>query len=220
MNKKSFFLKKLLRILLLISIIAFIISYFYKNRPPSLNKISEVLYQEPLQTEISMEPLSIQKEEFTYNITPRLSYELYGLIVSDYDSENWLDLSHEKDPLNTKDVCVIWGDNIKSNVYQQMKFTHGEWTCYAEFKSNVDFSWYSQFSSSRLSNNHLLPKDENVYKEMKKAAVGDQIHFKGYLVDYSITTSEGEKGSRTTSVSRDDTGCEIIYVTEIEVFCC
>lgn len=195
----------------------FIYSYFKKDNLPQPSEILTSLYQEPIQTGIEMEQFNIQKDEFTYQITPKYTYTLYGLIVSDYDSENPFDLSHENDPLNTKDLCVIWGDSIQSGVYQQMKFGHGEWTCYFEFKDGIDSEWHSKFNSSQGSNNHLLPKDEDIYQEIKKTAIGDQVYFKGYLVDYSIETPEGETGTRETSTVREDCGCEIIYVTEFKI---
>lgn len=220
MKDKSSFIKIIktsVKILLLINLVIFIYSYFKKDTLPQPSEILSSLYQEPGQTEIEIESFSLEKEGFTYNITPKYAYELYGLIVSDYDSENPFDLSHEKDPLNTKDLCVIWGDNSMNGVYQEMKFGHGEWTCYFEFRSGVGSEWYSKFNDSQGSNNHLLPKDDNIYNEIKKSAVGDQIHFKGYLVDYSIKTPEGETGTRKTSTVREDSGCEIVYVTEFEI---
>lgn len=212
--------KKLIKIVLLISIILFFISYFQRGNLPERKEILEELYQDPKQTEIEASSFPIQEKEFTYKIVPKYSYELYGLIVSCHDSESWFDVFHEKDPLNTKDICVVWGDNTKNGVYQKMKFTHGEFTCYARFKPNINPSWYSEFSGSQISNSHLLPKDERIYKAMKEATVGEQIYLKGYLVDYSIESTEGIIRKRDTSTIRTDTGngaCEIVYVTDFQI---
>ena len=212
--------KKLVKIILLFSICLFVFSCFQKDNFPKKEEIVNELYQEPLQAGVEKAPFQLQEGEFTYMITPKYTYELYGLVVSYYDSENWLDLWHKNDPLNTKDVCVIWGDNIKSGVYQKMKFSHGEFTCYAKFKKGVDFSWYSKFYNSQISNNHLLPKNDEIYEEMKNVSSGDQIYFKGYLVDYSVKSLQGGGGTRATSTIRADTGngaCEIIYATDFQI---
>lgn len=213
-------LKKLIKIILLISVILFLASYFKKNDLPQREQILSSLYQEPSQTEIEIKPFQIEKEGFTYNVTPKYSYELYGLVVSYYDSENWLDIFHKEDPLNTRDVCVIWGDNVKTDVYQNMKFKSGEFTCYWKFKQKADSSWYSKFNDSQGSNSHFLPKDDEIYKKMKEVTIGDQIYFKGYLVDYSVESSDGGVRTRNTSITRTDVGngaCEVVYVTDFQI---
>lgn len=209
--------KRIIKIVLLISIILLVFFYFQRNKLPEREEVLDSLYQEPLQQEVKMEPFQVEEGEFAYEIVPRYSYELYGLVVSYHDSESWLDVLHKEDPLNTKDLCVVWGDNIKNGVYQNMKFTHGEFTCYAEFKSDADSSWYSKFSGSQLSNNHLLPKDEYIYKAIKDATTGDQIYFKGYLVNYSVRNPQGEIRKRSTSTIRADSGCEVVYVTDFQI---
>jgi hypothetical protein len=217
MKKNQVSLRKFILVLLIFSIIAFIYSYFARNKLPDQNDILSSLNQEPEQVETTQDPFQIQKEDILYHITPKFSYEQYGLVVADYDSESWYDFAHKNDPLNTKDLCIVWGTNIQNDVYQQMKYSHGEWTCYAEFKTEIDSSWYEKFSGSHLANNHLLPADDVIYEKIKNSHIGDQVYIKGLLVDYSIETSEGRTGLRKTSTIRDDTDCEIIYTTEFEV---
>ena len=51
---------------------------------------------------------------------------------------------------------------------------------------------------------------------MPDVAVGDQVHFEGYLASYS----NGNGFHRGTSTTRTDTGngaCETVYVTEFDV---
>ena len=210
-------IKVILRITFVVSIIALVVSSLNRHNLPEKTDILKSLDREPVQQGIDKDPFKFQKEDYTYNITPHYSYEMYGLVVSDYDSEVWYDILHEHDPLNTKDICVIWGDNINTDVYQQMKYSHGEFTCYAEFKSDADRSWYDKFNPAQVANNHMLPADDAIYKSIKSATIGDQIYIKGVLVDYSINTPQGPTGERTTSTVRDDYGCEIIYTTGFEV---
>lgn len=210
--------KKFIKIILLIGLFLFFISYFKKNDLPQPEFIINFLYNEPRQEKIELEPFELQKEEFTYEIYPLYSYELYGLIVADYDSENWLDFSHRHDPFNIKDICLIWGDNVKSDIYKKIEYSHGEFTCYYQCKDN---SYYQQFSHWQFSNNHLLANNDEIYKRIKKAKVGDQIYLKGYLVNYSVKFSQGNFiGTRNTSTVRTDSGngaCEVIYVNEFKI---
>jgi hypothetical protein len=53
---------------------------------------------------------------------------------------------------------------------------------------------------------------------LKSARVGDQVHFRGYLAEYSH--HHGFAFHRGTSVTRTDTGngaCETVYATDAEI---
>src|SRR4030042_124391 len=151
--------KRLVKLILLVSIAFFIYSYIHKNDLPRQEEIINKMYQEPVQTETEIKQFQVQK----------------------------------------------------------MKFGHGEFTCYFDFRRGIDSSWYQKFSSAQGSNNHLLPKDDEVYKAIKKATTGDQIYLKGYLVDYSIKSPRGQSGTRATSTIRTDNDCEVIYTTDFQI---
>jgi len=209
-------IKKIIRTILIINVFIFAVTLFYKNSLPKSSQISNKLLQWPSQTETSREPFTIEKEGIEYTVTPKYEYELYGLIVSDYNSENIFDIMHKNDPLNTKDLCVIWGENLENNNFKKVKYTHGEFTCFYRYSDSQ-----MNFKHTQLSNNHLLPDNDEIYKKIKNTAVSDQIHLKGYLANYSISnTEQGDLGKRTTSISREDTGngaCEVIYVNDFEI---
>jgi hypothetical protein len=143
-------------------------------------------------------------------------YELWGMVVSSHYAGSFLDIAHEawKDYLNIKDLCVIWGRNLETGAFREIKFWNRDFTCY--------FSWSNPeagelFSQSHISNNHLITADPLLRPVIKSVRRGDQVHFHGWLAKY------GHKGSsnvRGTSTSRDDVGgraCETVYVTEFEV---
>jgi len=215
MNKLEI-ITKIIKIILLISIILFGISFFQKGKLPDKEDVLEQLYQEPLQTETDAAPFKTERGGIVYDISPLYDYELYGLIVSYHHSKSWLDYYHGrwKDFINIKDICVIWGDNIKTEVYKQMKFKSGSWTCYSEFKSGVDWRMYSKFKNSCGSNNHLLSDKEAINKAVMSAKKGDQIYLKGYLVEYSHSDGAWRRG---TSISRTDNKCETIFVTDFQI---
>jgi len=200
--------------LLLVFILA--ISFYQKEKLPSNENVIEDLYQEPIQRVTDRDPFEIEKEGIAYEIDPLYEYELYGMIVSYHHSKSWFDYYHQKwsDFINVKDICVIWGNNIESGIYQSMKFKNGSWTCYWQSKDNT--SW-SQFQDNALSNNHLLTDKEEVSKAIMEAKKGDQIYLKGYLVQYSHSNDSFKRG---TSITRDDRGngaCETIYVTDFKI---
>jgi hypothetical protein len=210
--------KNIIKNVFLFALVFFIILLFVKPPLPNISDINNsVINVDPIQKEISIPPIRTKFGDYTYEITPLYSYEIYGLAISDYSSNNWLDITHKKDPANTKDICVTWGDNIGSGAYKKVKYKHGEFTCYYYYNEKIDPSFNGRF----LSNNHLIPKDKNVKNQIGRVNIGDQIHIKGYLANYIIFDKNGKQiSSRNTSTTREDSGngaCEIIYVDKIEV---
>ena len=179
---------KILKIILLIGIALLVVSFIQKNKLPfSKNEVVEELFQEPIQTKIDKDEFKVNSNGIAYTITPLYDYELYGLVVSYHNSNYWLDYYHNewKDFINVKDICVIWGDNISTEVYKAMKFSSGSWTCYAKFNHGIKKEIWSKYKSNCLSNNHLLSDNEEIKKILKKVEAGDQIYLKGYLSEYS-----------------------------------
>ena len=207
--------KNIIKFIFFISLIVFGFSLFQKDNLPDKNEIVPRLFQEPIQKEISQSPFEVAQNGIVYTITPLYDYELSGLIVSQHHSDSWWDYYHRKwgDLINIKDICVVWGENINSEVYQKMKFSSGSWTCY--FRSDTREEWL-KFRHDSLSNNHLLVSDQTIKKTVLAAEKGDQIYLKGYLASYS----KSDGFSRGTSISRTDQGnysCETIFITDFQI---
>lgn len=188
---------------------------------PSPKEVLPQLNNDPIQTPTSAQKFSIKSGEKEYEIVPLYNYELYGMIVSTGDNLNWLSRFKDSDPLNANDLCVIWGSNIQSGIYQQMNFKNEEFIC--EIQYNGDRKDFSKYSNDHLSNNHLLLDSQinsKLYDKIRSAKAGDQIHFKGYLASYSVITNGVSPGARTSSTTREDSGngaCEVVYVTDFEI---
>ncbi len=181
---------------------------------PSPARVASQLKAEPLQTPITMAPFEETRKGYTYKIIPRFSYTLYGLVVELNDSFAWYDITHvrAKDFLNTRDLCVVWGDDAFSGLLDRISFSHGDWTCYFFTRDGEAFQ---KFRQNQFSNNHVIPANEEIARSIESADISDQIEMKGYLADY-----ENHGFTRHTSITREDTGngaCEIIYVTEFNI---
>ncbi len=217
-TKKLKNIRNIVYILLILSIVIFGFSFVYKNKFPETEEILMSLKEIPEQEELAMDSFIFSKGDYQAEIFPKYTYELRGLVVSLYDSEVWYDVAHKKDPFNTKDLCLVWSNNALSGLYQKGNFSHGEFTCYWYFNNSED---YKNFYSTEISNNHLIPADENIYKKIKQVRIGDQIRLKGYLSEYQVSDANGKKiYSRGTSTTREDIGnqsCETIYVTDFEI---
>jgi hypothetical protein len=153
---------------------------------------------------------------YTYTLTPKATYEIAGLVVSQHRGDALFNLGHKADPGNIKDVCVVWGEAVSNGSYRKVKFTSGEFTC--------SYSWSGivtpPFNPEKASNNHLIPASSAIARRIQAIHIGDQIRMTGLLVDYTVTKDGQAIFTRQTSLTRGDTGngaCEILYVTDLAV---
>ncbi|OGD63960.1 hypothetical protein A2215_01310 [Candidatus Berkelbacteria bacterium RIFOXYA2_FULL_43_10] len=213
------YLSKVFFALLIISISVLLFSYYYKTKLPISSEILEDLKNEPVQgSGEDFEVINIDKGNIEYNIEPKHSYQLWGLVVAVNDNEKWYSRFKDMDPLNTKDICVLWGDNVANELYKNYKFSSIEYVCqYQSRGAQIDGEI---LNGRQLSNNHLLPADNEIYAIIRKAKVGDQIYLEGFLSNYSVTENGRKTINRGTSITRIDTGngaCETIYVTDFKI---
>jgi hypothetical protein len=189
-----------------ISLVLWAFGYWQSTHVPNHLSSLKALQNEPLQTVTDKDPFSLEVKKHNYEIQPLFEYELWGLIVEDHDSSSWIDTSHQQwgDFLNTKDICVIWGQNLTNRYLKDLKFSHGDWTCYVKTSSSE--AW-SSFKWEQLSNNHLLPGNSDIESRIKSAHIGDEIHLKGQLVNYSINRGP-QRISSTNRTDRENGACE------------
>ncbi len=204
-----------LRLLFWILLLGLAVSYFQRDDLPPPEELRPELSRPPVQEPVEEEPFTARAAGHTYTIEPLYSYELTGLVVSAHDADSWFDYYHDlwNDTLNTKDLCVIWGDNALSGIYQDFSFRNGSFTCYYQPDSS---SAFQAFRSNEFANNHLLAVSDSLRNALADIRPGDQIRFRGYLANYRYP----DGGIRRTSTTRDDTGanaCETVFVTEVEV---
>ncbi len=202
-----------------VCVLVFVGTYFFRYTLPNPDELLTNLIQEPSQYTTSASDITISQDGYTALLSPQFVYEISGLVVTQYESDTWYDYIHKNDPFNTKDVCVVWGENIETDIYKKGDFSSGEFTCYWYFDSQELFS---EFSHRAISNNHLIPANDEIAKSIEQVRIGDQISFSGYLVTYQVTDDETGQiiGLRGTSTTRDDTSdgaCEVIYVTDFEI---
>lgn len=216
-------MSSLLKNLLFLFIGCWILSVFLRDKLPGKDDVLPPLLKEPNQTETTKAPFFVTAKDETYRVAPVYNYELYGLVVSNHRSAAFADRSHTKsnDYLNIEDVCVVYGKNISTEVYKRMKFSHGDWSCWGDFNGSAQQQWdvARDFSNHYLSNNHILTEDPNLAQQVLATRPGDQIYFRGYLVNYT-NHKRWEGFYRNSSITRDDEGdgaCEIVYVTDYKI---
>jgi hypothetical protein len=207
---------KINKFALIVIFITFVTAGFLKTTLPSPDLINSKSFSTPVQKEISdPKPFSATgKDRQKFLIRPLYEYEISGLVVSLHNTQGMFDVVHAMwgDTINLKDLCIVFGETLKSDIYRKIKFSNGSWTC--NFSGSVDV--FNQFNIYSVSNNHLLADDIEIAQKLKHVKKGDQVTLKGYLVEYSNTAGF----SRGTSVTRTDTGngaCETIFLTDVEI---
>lgn len=184
---------------------------------PMTQAVQAELLDEPVQIEVSRPPIEVAVGGIDYQVKPLYKYELYGMVVSKHNADTWWDFLHKEwnDKLNVTDLCVVWGNNVRSGAYREIAFSSGQFTC--NYQTSSSEAW-AAFDTSAISNNHLLSADPAVARRMSDVRIGDQIHFSGYLAEYSH--NHGFPFKRGTSSVRTDTGngaCETVFVERFEV---
>jgi hypothetical protein len=183
---------------------------------PEPQEIDAALLDEPIQAPgTDRENFEFAYRGKDYVVRPKADYELWGLVVSKNNIGAWYNYYHDENSVNLKDVCVVWGENIRNGAYRDDKisFKSGEWTCYYQWSGQLS----SVFYPDKMSNNHLLSDSVAVQDAIRGINVGDQIHLKGALVDYA---EKGTEWFRTSSLTRKDSGngaCEVFLIDRIDI---
>lgn len=180
-----------------------------KGRPIDHSRIAPELLRAPRQEATTRDAFSFVYKRRECRVRPVAEYELWGLVVSHNNIESVADIYHDSSSVDTKDLCVLWGDNLASNDFHRVEFRSGSWTCYFSYPDGV------AFRHDGLGNNHLITDQPSMRDRIAGVRVGDQVRLKGFLADYQMD----DWGSfwRQTSTVHTDSDCEVVFVEELEI---
>ena len=142
-------------------------------------------------------------------------YSIAGRVlgIDDYSGQRVQDI------ISPRDVALAWGWLTDTEVDSRINW--GPYN-YREFLFSVqNDQWLRSVGGvdaviSHTSNNHLLSVNNEIRRLINDIEVGDFIKIEGYLVN--MTHNVGRRGAYflwSTSTSRTDTDCEVIYVTNV-----
>ena len=204
---------RLTNILIVTSCIWLLVSFWNRNAlPGEINYVPEIA-EEPQQTPTSERPFYASVNGVEYLVEPEYAYDLTGMVVS-YRRHDGNSRMHmlANDHINMMDVCVVWGENTRSDLHA-IDFWNGIFTCNVFTR---DMNAWESFDMNQLSNNHLIADDEFVRKQVRKIRIGDQVRFRGYLASYSNDLG-GKRGTSTTRTDTGDGACETVYVENFRI---
>lgn len=216
------FFSKVSKILFLIFLIAFIVTFFVQKNYRSVNEFHPDVLKAPSQVKIAdQSKIRFIQDEYEYILTPLFSYQISGFVVHKMDYR-WFSI-YKSDSVFPLDLCLIWGDNVKSGVYKskQLRFSQDMRFCFWRYNGND-----VNLSGTDISNNHLLVQNDGILKEINSVYPGDQVEIKGKLINIQARNL-GEPGTYdpsyfeiNSSTTMNDTGagaCEIIYVEDFDI---
>ncbi len=214
-------MKKVRNALFLLCLAVFVVTSFTKNSYRSVENIHPAVLEAPIQRELlDRNKITFVRDEYEYILTPLYDYELNGLVIKAMDY-TWFSLL-KRDSVFPKDICVIWGENAGSSVYQKknLRFRQDFRFCLYEWYGDV------KFNASELSNNHLVATNDQMEKLVKSISEGDQVRIKGKLVNIEAVNVgipgkyDPERFIWNSSTTRADSGggaCETILVESVEI---
>jgi len=171
---------------------------------------------EPEQQElVAGEPIVQEKKGHRVLLTPRARYRITG-----YAAETSRKLLDEWDFAMPMDLALVWGPVADPAVLKRLDFhLSGRYVSY-RYQGAIPAA-PAPVLASHIANNHLIPADEEVARELDRIRIGDLVTLSGRLVDVEIREGGGRKvAEMRTSLRRDDVGsgaCENVYVEEVAV---
>ncbi|MDJ0738275.1 MAG: hypothetical protein QNJ91_01080 [Gammaproteobacteria bacterium] len=209
-------LETLSKWLFIASLLGLVAGWWQRDALPEPEFFDSRIVEAPRQTKTRTAEFAVAAGDQRYRIKPLYDYELDGMVVSMSHAHSFTDIYHAEwqDFLNLKDICVIWGDNVRSAVYRDMDFDNTTWTCWASWPNAAVGR---RFREDALSNNHLLADRPEVQQAILAARPGDQVRLRGHLAEYRNPANGFVRG---TSISRHDRGngaCETVYVERFEI---
>ncbi len=209
-------LEKLFKWLFVVSLLALAVSWWNRDALPEPGSFDSRIAQPPRQAKTRVKEFDVEAGAQRYRIKPLYAYELDGMVVSMSHAHSFTDIYHAEwqDFLNLKDICVIWGENVRSAVYREMDFSNTTWTCWASWPNGTV---RRRFSDDELSNNHLLADRPEVQRAILDARPGDQVRLRGYLAEYRNPANGFFRGTSVTRSDRGQGACETVYVDRFEI---
>ena len=166
-------------------------------------------FAEPIQEIIKdSTPFNINIDGMNAKITPIAKYKVYGRV----HAQQYRSPKNAYSPIVPFDVVLGWKDLATKQAFRYVKFKQVKRTSY------WITGWGTPFNCKQIqsmhSNNHLIPANNNIFNAIKHLKRKDIVYIEGELVNAEIMKN-GRIEKLETSLSREDTNCEVIYVTRI-----
>ena len=206
-----------------------IVVYANRYRPdPSLYTeydLSKDIIPDPIQTKMEKESFSINKYGINIKITKLAKYDITGKVegIKDFSSNflsNFFSLNSEDftNYISPRDLALSWGnlslDENSNTISADQYFFNGNRVVLFNYSDELRDKYDEQYIISHSSNNHIITLDKGLRQQLLKLKQSDVVRIIGYLVE-----CRADNGWHwgPSSMSRSDTGCEIILAEDIVI---
>lgn len=220
--------KKIIDSYTIVSVLAkalVVVSIFFIVASLMGGAVEDIEYQEVVSLRDIPEPVQrsctgkVKKlvDDTVFDINYVASYVMQGRVV---DIQKYVEYDIEE-KLSPIDFGMAWGIMARDENVMKLRFS-SIGNRFLHWNTS-DREWLSKMGGwdkvgLYLSNNHLIPADEDIKTLLKKVKKDDYIEITGYLVTVK-SEMDRYRFSWGTSTSRSDDGdgaCELIYVTGVK----
>lgn len=185
---------------------------------------------ESIQEIKSTNTFTLERQNYTYNLTPRANYELYGRII-DIDRYHgwWEKFAHGHDEgrmlynaLSPLDLVIGYQQMADPQNINRFKFSHEYRLMWWMPKTQQNISTLREM----FNNFHIIPATPSIAFASKMLMRGDMIRLKGLLVDvntplyqwWKLKTGFGHSQyHKELYGGQYATMCFIVYVEEMQI---
>lgn len=185
-------------------IILMLIGIHYMLKDTVIKEPNGILINEaPIQEKI--DPFILKKDSH-YTITAVATYDIKARVLKK-ENYSWDKLS-DFSPI---DLALGWNEMSSNELLNTLEISQSN---RFYFWSTHNNGYNRREIEINSSNNHLIPSNKLIQKEIMHLHEGELIEIKGYLVNV-----KKDNWFWNTSLTREDTGagaCEILYVNQVE----
>jgi len=203
--------------IIFILVIILIIYIIFNNRKPIDSVYGEHnIMDDPIQKKISSNSTITHNidNEYVCIIYPQASYKM-TVKIKNINTLNYMD-PEWRIKLSKYDLGVVWG-SLADKYYDEF-ITYSQINRYLSWYYSYDIGLSVTYISTHISNNHIIPANENILRGISNLKVDDVCYMEGKLVNYDINQNNTKIGFMETSLSRTDSGngaCETFYVEKL-----
>ena len=185
--------------------------------------LSKDLLPEPEQIKVDAEPFTVKENGINITIKKLASYDITGKVedIKDFSSNplaNFFSFTSDNftNYISPRDLALSWGnlslDENKDFISADQYFFNGDRRVLFSWSSELISKYGEEYTRKHCSNNHVIALDSGLKKELLRIKEYDVVRIVGYLVD---CRADNGWSWGPSSLSREDTGCEIIRAEEI-----
>lgn len=197
---------------------------YIQDTPVTSHTKSEAinLLKSPVQTPVDADEFLSEKDKFKDSVIDHYKINAKVLAVA---------INHEDydyGPKSPIDIGLIWGDVAISDYDQYIKYKHAPNSNYSflkietaqtliiNWKGNLPNGWTTDYVMEHITNNHVLPANENVCKALARLKKKQKVILEGYVLSPNADTI-AEIESHIGHYNPDDYPCKNFYVKKVQV---